>query len=206
MNTTRRGLNRALVLFIGLIAVASGAAVVWASVSDDAHRLWTQALTTAADAVDAAHTSTLVGAGPVSWAGLGAVAGAVILIVLLLVPVALLAHRRSRTVLRSTDSDKDAASGRIVVREGFASDAVTASLAQRSDILSTRVVADDVRNAPVLHVAVTPHPHASPREIADHVAAVGARLDGLLDRPTRTYISLHAGLRARFASDRRTLT
>lgn len=204
MNTTRRGLNRTLVLVIGLIAVASGGAVVWASVSADAHRLWTQALTTAADAVDSAHTSTLVGGGPVSWAGVGAVASAVILIVLLLIPVALLAHRRSRTVLRSTETD--AASGRVVVREGFASDAVTASLARRADILSTRVVADDVRNAPVLHVSVTPRPQASPRDIADHVAAVGARLDALLDRPTRTYISLHAGLRARLASDRRTLT
>lgn len=203
MNPTRRGLNRSLVLLVGLISLASGGAAVWASVSVDARRLWEQALATAA-AVDAAHTATLVGAGPVSWAGLGAVAGAVILIVLLLVPVGLLAHRRSRTVLRSAETD--AASGRVVVREGFASDAVTASLAQRADILSTRVVADDVRNAPVLHVAVTPRPQASPREIADHVAAVGARLDALLDRPTRTYISLHAGLRARLAPDRRTLT
>ncbi|MDY0828075.1 hypothetical protein SK224_02930 [Microbacterium sp. BG28] len=204
MNPTRRGLNRCLVLLVGLISLASGGAAVWASVSVDARRLWEQALATAAAAVDAAHTATLVGAGPVSWAGLGAVAGAVILIVLLLVPVGLLAHRRSRTVLRSAETD--AASGRVVVREGFASDAVTASLAQRADILSTRVVADDVRNAPVLHVAVTPRPQASPREIADHVAAVGARLDALLDRPTRTYISLHAGLRARLAPDRRTLT
>lgn len=204
MNTTRRGLNRALVLLVGLIALASGAAAVWASLSADAHRMWAQALTMGADAVDAAHAATLVGAGPVSWAGMGAVAGAVILIVLLLTPVALLAHRRSRTVLRSAEAD--AAPGRVVVREGFASDAVTASLARRADILSTRVVADDVRNAPVLHVAVTPHPQASPREIADHVATVGARLDTLLDRPTRTYISLHAGLRARLASDRRTLT
>ncbi|MDR6200247.1 hypothetical protein QE374_002156 [Microbacterium sp. SORGH_AS428] len=204
MNTTRRGLNRALVLLVGLIALASGAMVVWASLSADAHRLWEQTLTMGAEAVDAAHAATLVGAGPVSWAGMGAVAGAVILIVLLLTPVALLAHRRSRTVLRSAEAD--AAPGRVVVREGFASDAVTASLARRADILSTRVVADDVRNAPVLHVAVTPHPQASPREIADHVATVGARLDTLLDRPTRTYISLHAGLRARLASDRRTLT
>lgn len=204
MNSTRRGLNRTLVLLVGLIALAAGAAVVWASLSGDAHRVWTQTLTAAADAVDAAHSATLVGAGPVSWAGLGAVAGAVILIVLLFVPVALLAHRRSRTVLRSTETD--AAPGRVVVREGFASDAVTASLARRADILSTRVVADDVRNAPVLHVSVTPRPQASPREIADHVAAVGARLDALLERPTRTYISLHAGLRARLASDRRTLT
>ncbi|GAB3149297.1 hypothetical protein GCM10027058_11320 [Microbacterium neimengense] len=204
MNTTRRGLNRALVLLVGLIAVASGATVVWTSVSDEAHRVGEQILTAAADAADAAHAATLIGAGPVSWAGLGAVAIAVILIALLIIPVALLSHRRSRTVLRS--SETDAATGRVVVREGFASDAVTESLARRTDILSTRVVADDVRDAPVLHVAVTPHPHASPREIADHVSAVGARLDALLDRPTRTYISLHAGLRARLATDRRTLT
>jgi uncharacterized membrane protein len=204
MNTTRRGLNRTLVLLVGLIALTAGAAIVWASVSGEAHRVWAQSLTSAADAADAAHAATLVGAGPVSWAGLGAVAVAVILIALLLLPIALLAHHRSRTVLRSAETD--AAPGRVVVREGFASDAVSESLARRTDILSTRVVADDVRRQPVLHVAVTPRPQASPREIADHVATVGARLDALLARPTRTYISLHAGLRARLASDRRTLT
>ncbi len=204
MNTTRRGLNRALVLVAGLIALAAGAAVVCASVWDEAHRMWEQTLTDAAGAADAAHAATLVGAGPMSWAGLGVIAIAVILIVLLLIPVALLSHRRSRTVLRSAETD--ATPGRVVIREGFASDAVTSSLARRADILSARVVADDVLHAPVLHVAVTPRPHASPREIADHVTAVGARLDALLERPTRTYISLHAGLRARLASDRRTLT
>lgn len=204
MNTTHRALNRTLILLVGVLAIAAGAAAVWASVSADAGRVWTDVWTSAADAVNAAHTATLIGDGPISWAAIAAIAVAVILIALLLVPIALLAHRRSRTVLRSAETD--AGPGRIVVREGFASDAVTESLARRGDIISSRVVVDDVRNEPVLHVAVTPRPQASPREIADHVAGVGARLDALLDRPTRTYISLHTGLRARLASDRRTLT
>lgn len=204
MNTTHRALNRTLILLTGLLALASGAALVWASLSAVAAQVWAGVWSAAADAADVAQTSTRIGDGPISWAALGAVAVAVILVVLLLVPIGMLAHRRSRTVLRSAETD--AAPGRVVVREGFAADAVTRTLARRGDILSTRVVADAVRDEPVLHVAVTPRPSASPREIADHVADVGARLDALLDRPTRTYISLHAGLRARLASDRRTLT
>ena len=93
------------------------------------------------------------------------------------------------------------AEGRITVTDGFASEALKNALAERDEILSSRITAGEVGRESVLHVAVTPRQNTSPREVAAHVDTLVTNLAALTGQNLRAYISIHSGLRAKLARE-----
>ncbi|AXL13445.1 hypothetical protein DXT68_15885 [Microbacterium foliorum] len=204
MNATNRALNRTLLLIIGLLFLALGALGIavmsWPTATD----IWTSAGKDARTWLDQAIAATAIAGGSLSWVGIGAVAAIVIVVVLLIAALTSISGRRSKTVLRSSGAQNPL--GRVTVTESFVSDAVKNSLADRADILSTHVTANDIHSEPVLHVALTPRQNTDPRELVDHVDRLLGNLATLTGRETATYVSIHTGLRARLAHDQRRLT
>ncbi|MEV7692625.1 hypothetical protein AB0N73_04770 [Microbacterium sp. NPDC089189] len=205
MNTTNRILNRAVILIVGLILLAAGAVGVAGMVWPAASEVWTSTGDAVVGWVADAEQSTLIGDTAASWLGVAAVAALVLVIALLVWLIVGLFSRRSRMSHNGSTSD-GAVKGRTIIREAFTADLVSASLADRADVLSARVTANDIRREPVLHVSVTPRPTSSPRDVADHVNDLVRNLHALSGTPTRTVISLHANLRSRLAGERRDLS
>ncbi|WP_341955747.1 hypothetical protein [Microbacterium sp. LWH13-1.2] len=204
MNNTNRALNRVLLLIIGLLFLALGAVGIaimsWPTATD----IWTSAGKDARSWLDQAIAATAIAGGSLSWIGIGAVAAILVVVVLLILALTSIAGRRSKTAFRSTGAQNPL--GRVTVTESFVSDAVKNSLATRDEILSTQVTANDIRNTPVLHVAVTPRQNTDPRELVDHIDRLLTNLATLTGRDTETYVSVHTGLRARLAHDQRRLS
>ncbi len=204
MNDTNRALNRALLLIIGLLLAGLGAIGIaiasWPAASD----IWTAAGKDAESWLDQAIAATAIAGGTLSWIAIGSVAAIVVVIVLLVLALISVIGRRSHTALRSSGSQNPL--GRITVTDSFVSDAVKNSLANRDEVLSSSVTANDVRREPVLHVAVTPRQNTDPRELADHIDELLTNLATLTGRETATYVSIHTGLRARLAHDRTRLS
>ena len=204
MNNTNRALNRILLLIIGLLFLALGAVgiaiMAWPTATDT----WKTAGADADSWLDQAFASTQIAGSQATWLGIAAVAAIVVVIVLLILALTSVAGRRSKTVLRSSGAQNPL--GRVTVTESFVSDAVKNSLADRDEILSAHVTANDIRRQPVLHVAVTPRQNTDPRVLVDHVDRLLDNLATLTGRDTDAYISLHTGLRARLAHDQRRLS
>lgn len=204
MNNTNRALNRVLLLIVGLLFLALGAVGIaimsWPTATD----IWTSAGKDARSWLDQAIAATAIAGGSLSWIGIGAVAAILVVVVLLILALTSIAGRRSKTAFRSTGAQNPL--GRVTVTESFVSDAVKNSLATRDEILSTQVTANDIRNTPVLHVAVTPRQNTDPRELVDHIDRLLTNLATLTGRDTETYVSVHTGLRARLAHDQRRLS
>lgn len=204
MNATNRALNRALLLVIGLLLLALGAAGIAIASWPTAGEIWKEAGTTAESWLDQVGAATRIAGGAASWIGIGALAAIVVVIVLLILALGSVIGRRSKTALRSSGAQNPL--GRVTVTESFVSDAVKNSLAGRDEILSASVTANDIRQEPVLHVAVTPRQNTDPRELVDHLDQLLTNLATLTGRDTATYVSIHTGLRARLAHDQRRLS
>lgn len=204
MNRTNRALNRTILLLVGLVLLALGAAAVAVASWSPAAEYWTRNADAAGAWIEQAVDATTIGTTALSWMAIAVLALIVLLVVVLIVTaVRIIGGGRSRTVFRS--SGRENPLGRVVVEEGFVSDALTHSLEQRDEILFSNVTADDVRNEPVLHVSVTPRQNTSPRDVVEHVDQLVANLAVLTGRDTPTFISVHSGLRARLADDQRRL-
>ena len=204
MNDTNRALNRTLLLIIGLLFLGLGvlgvAIMSWPTASD----VWTSAAEGARSWLDQASAATAIAGASASWIGIGAVAAILVVIVLLIAALSSVVGRRSKTAFRSSGEQNPL--GRVTVTESFVSDAVKNSLVTRDEILSTQVTANDVRRQPVLHVSITPRQNTDPRELVELIDRLLTNLATLTGRQTATYVSIHTGLRARLAHDRRRLS
>jgi len=195
MRNTHRALNRTLLLIIGLVVLAVGAALIALVAVPGAADLWKNG----ADGVRA----WADGVGEPAF-GIGTVAVMVIVAVVLIALPASAVRGSSRVPLESTGAES--AAGRIVVTDGFASEALKNSIAERDEILAARVSSNEVRKETVLHVSITPRQNTSPREIAAYVDTLVSNLATLTGQTFRTYISVHSSLRARLAHDQRRLS
>ncbi|MGR0221171.1 hypothetical protein [Agromyces sp. ZXT2-6] len=204
MNNTNRALNRTILLLVGIVLVGLGASAVIATAWPPAAEYWTRAGDAAGSWIEQAVDETMIGTTTLSWMAVAALALIVLLVVILLATaVRIIGGSRSRTVFRS--SGRENPLGRVVVEEGFVSDALTHSLEQRDEILFSSVTADDVRTQPVMHVSVTPRQNTSPRDVVEDVDQLVTNLAALTGRDMPTFISIHSGLRARLADDQRRL-
>ncbi|WP_405373108.1 MULTISPECIES: hypothetical protein [unclassified Microbacterium] len=201
MNATNRALNRTMVLLIGIVVLVVGGAVATAAAWPAAGSVWATGGASVIDALVVARDATVIGGSTVSWLGVGVVAALVVLIALLVRVLFSIGGRRSRTVLRSTGSETPL--GRVTVTESFVSEAITASLAQRDEVLGSSVTANTIDDEPVLHVSITARQNTDPRDLVELVDRLVSGLGRVTGRETPTYISVHSGLRARLAHDQR---
>jgi len=204
MNRTNRALNRALLATIGLLLAAIGAAGVaimsWRPAAD----IWGSAAQGVLAWLDEANAATVIADGTATGLGLVAVSVIFLLVVLLLViAVRSVAGRRAKTIVRLSGAQSSL--GRITVTEAFVSDAIRTSLEGRDEVLTARVIADDVKDEPVLCVDVTPRQNTDPRELADRIDLLLTNLAALTGRDTAACIVVRSGLRARLAHDERRL-
>jgi hypothetical protein len=123
----------------------------------------------------------------------------VLLIVLAIGMICRLGGGRSSVVVR--DEGGPDSLGPVTIREGFAADAITSSLANHAEILTSKVSTHRLRGDDVLHVSVTPRQNVSPVQVADTVGRLVDNLATLTGRQTPTCITIHTGVRARLAAD-----
>ncbi|MFF7682579.1 hypothetical protein ACFZA2_07425 [Microbacterium sp. NPDC007973] len=190
MNATRRGLNRFILFLVALVLLGLGALALVVGLLPGGADTWTSVM--------GGFQGWLESLGRDS-AGWGAVAAFVVLAIILIVIASAAVRGRRQAALQSTGSANDA--GRITVTDGFASEALKNALAERDEILSSRITAGEIKNESVLHVAVTPRQNTSPRQVAEHVDTLVTNLAALTGQNLRAYISIHSGLRAKLARD-----
>lgn len=203
MNDTNRVLNRVVLFVVGLVLISLGAVAVLATAWNPARDAWSAATGAGDSWLAGAAEATAIGATTASWVAVGGVAVIVLAVALLIFLLTRVGGGRSRVVLRSAASETPL--GRVVVREGFASDALKNALSTRPDVLSVSVSAADIRRQPVMHVAVTPRQNTDPRALAEDVDRLVANLAIVTGQQIPTYISVHSGLRAKLAADHRRL-
>lgn len=180
--------------------LTAGTAAVLASVWPVATRIWDDWTGRAVSWMqDADETSRISDATTVSGFTIGVLAVLLVIVAGAVAVIVRLGGGRSNVVIR--DEGGDGAQGPVVIRQGFASDAITHSLASRGEILTSRVSASRVRGADVLHVSVTPRKNTSPVDVAETVTRLVDNLSTLTGRETPTLISIHSGVRARLAGD-----
>lgn len=200
MNATNRVVNRLLVFLVGIVLVAAGGAVVTALAWPAAGDVWSSGSSAAVEWMrDADQQSRISDATTVSWFALGVLVVLLLIVVVAVLVIARLGGGRSSAVIRAEAAEGP--QGPVTVRQGFASDAITHSLADHDEILSSRVSARRVRGTDVLHVSVTPRQNASPVDVAETVTRLVDNLATLTGQRTPTYVSIHSGVRARLAAD-----
>ncbi|SDQ30589.1 hypothetical protein [Microbacterium sp. cf332] len=204
MNNTNRAVNRTILLILGLVLVAIGAGVIAGAAVPAAADAWTSFGSGAEEWAKQAWDATTIAGTSLTWLAVGVLAALALLVVLLIVLIVRSIHGRRRTSLRATGSESDL--GRITVTEGFAADALKNALADRDEILSARVTANDIKHEPVLHVSVTARQNTSPVHVAETVERLVANLGTLTGQKVTAYISIHSGLRAKLAHDQRRLS
>jgi uncharacterized membrane protein len=204
MNNTNRVLNRMVLLLIGIVFLVLGAAAIAVITWPAAAEYWTRAGEAGGAWIEQAIEATMIGATTLSWVTLGVLTLILLLVVVLIVTlIRIIGGGRSYTVLRS--SGQETPLGRVMVEEGFVSDALKHSLGQRDEILFSNVTANDIRKQPVMHVSVTPRQNTSPRHVAEDVDQLITNLTAITGRDVPTFISIHSGLRAKLAHDQRRL-
>lgn len=200
MNATNRATNRAILLLAGVILLATGVCAILASlwpVAAQTWEAWAGRAVSWMQAVD--ESSRLSDATTLSGLTIGVLAVLLVIVVGAVAVIVRLGGGRSSVVIR--EESGEGAQGSVVIRQGFASDAITHSLASRGEILTSRVSASRVRGNDVLHVSVTPRQNTSPIDVAETVTRLVDNLAILTGRETPTLVSIHSGVRARFAAD-----
>ncbi len=200
MNATNRGVNRVILCIVGVLLLASGAVAVTVMVWPAAAEWWKTAVSSAVTWMqDADEASRISDATTVSWFLVAVLAVLLLIVVIAVVVVARLGGGRSGVMSRLEAGE--GTQGAVTIHHGFASDAISHSLAEHDDILFSRVRARRVKGEDVLHVSVTPRQNTSPAGIADTVSGLVDNLAILTGKPTPTLVSIHAGIRSRLASD-----
>ncbi len=200
MNATNRAVNRTILLFTGLLLLASGAAAAAAVLWPAAGNAWQTSMSAAKEwMVNADQVTRISEATTVSWFTVAFLALLLLVVVFAIVVIARLGGGRSSSVIR--EEAREGVQGAVTIRQGFAADAITHALTGREEILSTRVDTRRVRGSDVLHVSVTPRQNTSPADVAGTVTMLVDNLTTLTGRETPTLVSIRSGIRSRLAAD-----
>ncbi len=200
MNNTNRGVNRTVLLIVGLLLTAGGAATIVARTWPEAGKAWSAAFTTSIETLQRLDAdSSVPGLAQATWLGIGIAAVLIAIVVVAVVVLTRLGGGSGGGILTS-DSGREMRNA-IIIEQGFASDALTQTLERREEILSARVRARRVRGTDVMHVTVTPRKNTSPAEVATTVGALIANLETLVGRDLPALVSIKSGIRSRLASD-----
>lgn len=200
MNGTNRAVNRVALLLVGAVLLAAGGVVLLTSLWPAAATLWNKWVPAAVSWMqETDDASRIPAAGTASWFAIGVLAVLLIVITMSVVVIARLGGGRSSVVIR--DESGQGAQGAVVVRQGFASDAITRSLSERDEILSSSVSAGRVGGTDVLHVSITPRQNTSPVDVARRASRLLSNLATLTGRDIPALISIRSSVRARLAAD-----
>ncbi|MFB2557391.1 hypothetical protein [Herbiconiux liangxiaofengii] len=193
MNSTNRALNRLLLLVVGLLLVAVGAAAATAVLLPAVRDAWTSAADPVRSQVESWLQSTPLGTTGVSWI-MPAVLVLIVLAVILLLAFSFRQGRgRTGTVVEEPVGDHD----RTVVASKVAEQALEDALSARPEFVASHVSTYRVKRTPTLKVSVTCRRGVSPKDASDIVESTLRALDALLGRELSALVQISGGFRAR---------
>lgn len=199
MNHVNRGLNRTILFIVGLLLLAIGGLAATAALLQPVGDAWTRSgESVILWAQNVQDVTAVAASSAVTWADIAfVIVCAALIVVCVTIMVNMLTRRRRDRVRIAVREDE---LGRIVISDSFAADALQQSLAQRPEIVSSKISGNRHRGHEVLHVSVTPRSGVSPREVADTVTTLANNLATLTGSANLVYVSIHAGLRSRIAA------
>ncbi|PPF73333.1 hypothetical protein [Pseudoclavibacter sp. Z016] len=193
MNSTNRGLNRLLIVAVGLVLLAVGTAAALGAWLPGAKDTWTPISETVNTQVGIWLQQTPFPGTDFSWLMIAVVAVLVVGIILLLAFSLRQGQGRTGTLIHDRSSD----TGRTVVDVSVARDALADALGERDEFLSTSVSAYSVKRAPMLKVSATCRRGVSPRDAMAIVEQNLEALDALLGQKVPVLLQLSGGFRAK---------
>lgn len=199
MTSTNRFLNRLFAFLIGAILLIAGAALAVGALWPDVQQTVSQAAT------DAVAPATDALSGGIPWILWVVAAGALLLIVLLVVFMLQQGRGRTGTLLDvSEGSDRGRPTGgHVIIDAGVASTVIGEALSAEPGIVSTDVSAFRVRRQNVLRITANARRGASPVELRRTIDRVVEQWDSLLGEPVPVVIQIVGGVRSRLSAETR---
>jgi hypothetical protein len=199
MSNTHRGLNRFLLILLGLVLLGAGALAAAAGVLPEISRRWTDAGTrTSAQVEEQLRAAAIPGAG-MSWWTIAAL-GLIVLAMVLLV-CWILSQGGGRT--RGAGSKDDGGNGTTTVDTALLAQAVKDASAGHGGILAVDVSSWTVRGTPALKLSIQARKGASPAQLAATARELVAGIDRLMGEQIPVLVRIGANTRTRFARAQR---
>ena len=194
MNSTNRGLNRFLLLVVGLLLLVLGAgSIALAAVPSILQNWKSQADSITRSAPDFVAAPAV---GQVSL--LTVVIGVVAVVLALLLILFIVRHGQGRTSRVIDDRTSD--TGRTLIDLGVPKSLLAAELDDRDEFVSTRISAYEVKGTPTLKVSVQCRRGVSPVEASRIVTEALYGLDEVLGTRLPAMVQVTGGFRSRTAS------
>lgn len=189
MNTTNRGLNRLLILVVGLLLLAAGAAALLLALVPAVTSGWRSTATQLRSGAQPWVADPVVGGASLLVLGIALVA--LVLIVLLLAFVVRQGHGRSGAALTQHDGSSttriDLAVPKALLEE---------HLKQRGEIVALRISAYEVRSTPMLKITARCRRGISPAVVADLIGEAVDGLEQIVGADVPAFVQLTGGFRA----------
>ncbi|QYF73261.1 hypothetical protein [Cryobacterium sp. PAMC25264] len=193
MNGTNRLLNRALVLVIGLLAVALGAAAVALVAVPDFMRAWARTAPDVTAGLTELLAGTAVGDTGASWVPFAAL----LIAVLVTAGLVLFIARQGRGHTERLIEADPTADGATIVDAAVAEEMLTAALHDRPEFRAVTVSTYPVHGSPVLKISATVRRGVSPRDAITVIETAVHGLDTVLGAEVPVLVRLGGGLQSR---------
>ena len=201
MNNTNRALNRTLLIVVGLVVAALGAAAVALATVPAIADAWREGAPGVLDAVSSALVATPFGDTGHSWLWIALVAVLLTAVLLLIRFIARQGHGRTGDLVSRETSATDA--GRVSIDSAVAEQSLAAALASRPEIVASRVSTYRVGGRPVLKVSATARRGVSPRELTETIEGFIRSWDDLLGIEIPVLVQISGGFRTRVSTSTR---
>lgn len=199
MRGTHRGLNRFVLILLGLALLGAGALTAAAGAFPDVARIWADTGTRTTDLVREQLPTAAVPGSDVSWWTIAAI-GSIVLAIILLVGW-IFSQGGGRTV--HAGSRNDGGSGTTTVDAGLLAQAVKDATAGNDEILAVFVSSWTVKGSPALKLSIQARKGASPATVTATAKELVAGIDRLLGEQMPVLIRIGAGTRTRFTRTQR---
>ena len=199
MNSTNRALNRLLLLVVGFLLVAVGAAAATVVLLPAVRDGWTSAADPVRSQVDNWLQATPLGTTGVSWI----MPAVLVLIVLAVILLLAFSFRQGRGRTGTVVEEPVGEHGRTVVASKVAEQALEDALSARPEFVASHVSTYRVKRTPTLKVSVTCRRGVSPKDASDIVEGTLRALDALLGRELPALVQISGGFRARVSGSTR---
>ena len=193
MNSTNRAANRLFLAVVGLILLAVGALLVALGAVPQVMSTWKDVASQLTRSAPSWVSDPSVGKASLAVAGLVVVA--LVLTVLLLVFIARQGRGRSAAALQH-----DGENGATRIDVSVARTLLEQHLADRDELLSTRISAYEVQGTPMLKVSVRCRRGVTPTDVSRLIGRAVTTMEEIIGADVPTFVQISGGLRARTAA------
>ncbi|THG30012.1 hypothetical protein [Naasia lichenicola] len=199
MNSTNRALNRLVILVVGVLLTALGAAALLGLLVPTVHGDWRSITGVVQATVSGWLGATPIGDGSASWLLIAAAALLVIAILLLVAFILRQGRGHTRRLLTEPSTEH----GRTVVEAAVAEQLLHDALSARTEFVSNHVSTYRIGQASALKLSVTCRRGVSPRDAISIADGAIRSLDVLLGARLPALIQVSGGFRARTSASTR---